>query len=125
MATASPPAVFNRALAMPPASSSARPRASDGGDGVERLDHAQHGAHQSQQRADRGHAVEYAEVLPQAVGGPFAGVDHALLDLDAGPAPLAHRPGEHLGHGAAVVFAQFQRLLAVELAVAAIAAKSG
>ena len=37
-------------------------RVGGGGDHVERLDHAQHGAHQSQQRADRGHAVEHAEV---------------------------------------------------------------
>ena len=118
MATASPPAVFNRALAMPPASNSARPRASAGGDHVERLDHAQHGAHQPQQRADGGHAVEDAEVAAQTVGGPLAGVDHALLDLDARPAPFAHGAGKHLGDGAAVVFAQLQGLFAVELPLA-------
>ena len=65
MATARPPAVLSRALAMPPASSSARPRASPRGNHVEGLDHPQHGPHQAQQRPDGGDGVKDAEVAAE------------------------------------------------------------
>ena len=97
MATARPPAVFKQGLGDAAGQQLGPAQGIVGGDDVEGLDHAQHRAHQPQQRADVGHAVEHAEVAAEVVGDPLAAVDGRLLDLDgrAGPtcAPPRRRPG--------------------------------
>ena len=111
MATNNPPAVFNSAWqCLRPAFRAVL--AHRCGDHVEGLNHSQHGAHQSQQRADRCHAIKQRRYRRRPCR--VRRYRSRLVRPPRRADPFPHRSGKDLGHGTAVFLAQIQGLLAVE-----------
>ena len=85
-----------------------------GRDLIERDDHADDRAEQTQQRRNVRDAVDHTQVFAKLTDLSLAAVDHGLLDLDTALAPLADAVREDERDRTTVLFAQLRRRFGIE-----------